>query len=361
MGSWVRTSLSFTAIALLHLLVLVSGRKANGARRRSETSGTCDFFNGRWVLDEAYPLYHPSTCPFIEREFSCEKNGRADQDYTKYRWQPNDCNLQRFDGKAFLEKFRGKSFMFVGDSLSRNQWQSLTCLLHSAVPTAKYNVTRVEDVSNFEFADYGVKVMLDRNVYLVDTVREKIGRVLKLDSIEGGKLWKGIDTLIFNTWHWWNRRGPSQPWDFIEVGGKIIKDMDRMLAFEKALTTWGQWVDTNVDPAKTEVFFQGISPSHYNGTDWGEPKARTCEGQKEPLLGSTYPGGLPPALGVLKNALSKITKPVTLLDITNLSLLRKDGHPSIYGLGGRTGMDCSHWCLCGVPDTWNEILYNFLL
>jgi hypothetical protein len=84
-------------------------------------------------------------------------------------------------------------------------------------------------------------------------------------------------------------------------------------------------------------------------------------GQKQPLLGSSYPGGLPRAVGVLKGALSKITKPVKLLDVTLLSLLRKDGHPSIYGLGGPTVMDCSHWCLAGVPDTWNQILYNLIL
>ncbi len=98
-----------------------------------------------------------------------------------------------------------------------------------------------------------------------------------------------------------------------------------------------------------------------SGSLWDEPSKKNCVGQKQPLFGSTYPGGLPPAVAVLKSALSKITKPVTLLDITTLSLLRKDGHPSIYGLGGQTAMDCSHWCLAGVPDTWNEILYNLIL
>lgn len=52
-------------------------------------------------------------------------------------------------------------------------------------------------------------------------------------------------------------------WDYIQEGTKIYKDMDRLIAFKKALTTWGKWVDANVDPAKTEVFYQGVSPSHY--------------------------------------------------------------------------------------------------
>ncbi|KAF8024400.1 hypothetical protein BT93_F1554 [Corymbia citriodora subsp. variegata] len=347
---------------LAFFTLVLWGAEAAGGSSSSKDPPQCDVFQGSWVPDQSYPLYDPSACPFIEREFACLRNGRPDAAFSKYRWHPlAGCSLSRFDGRNFLERMRGKTIMFVGDSLSRNQWQSLTCMLHSAVPDAKYNITRQDDVSTFAFLDYGVKVMLDRTVYLVDVVREPIGRVLKLDSIQGGKLWMGIDLLIFNTWHWWNRRGPTQPWDYIQEGKQIHKDMDRMVAFEKALTTWGRWVDANIDPAKSKVFFQGISPSHYNGSQWGEPSAKSCVGQTQPIGGSTYPGGLPPALSVLKGVLSKIKKPVTLLDITNLSLLRKDGHPSIYGLGGRTGMDCSHWCLAGVPDTWNEILYNLIL
>ncbi|KAF3602923.1 hypothetical protein F2Q69_00038338 [Brassica cretica] len=341
---------SALVLSLLLLLLLPLLHEAEG----------CDMFTGRWVEDASYPLYDPSTCPFIRREFACKRNGRPDLDYPTFRWQPQGCKLARFNGVEFLEKNKGKKIMFVGDSLSLNQWQSLTCMLHSSVPNSPYNITTQGTITTFTFQEYGVELKLDRNVYLVDIVRKKIGRVLKLDSINDGHNWSEMDTLIFNTWHWWSRRGPSQPWDYIQLGSNVTKDMNRMKAFKIALGTWGKWVDTVVDTQKTRVFFQGISPSHYKGALWGEPTARSCAKQNEPLLGTSYPGGLPAEVGVLKRALGIISKPVTLLDITMLSLLRKDGHPSIYGLGGRTGNDCSHWCLSGVPDTWNEILYNYM-
>jgi hypothetical protein len=60
--------------------------------------------------------------------------------------------------------------------------------------------------------------------------------------------------------------------------------------------------------------------------------------------------------------------PAYLLDITMLSELRKDGHPSIYSgdlspqqrADPSGSADCSHWCLPGLPDTWNQLFYAAL-
>lgn len=61
------------------------------------------------------------------------------------------------------------------------------------------------------------------------------------------------------------------------------------------------------------------------------------------------------------------TRNMSLLNVTGMTSRRKDGHLSLYYLGPKVGpvsphkQDCSHWCLPGVPDSWNELLYAILL
>ncbi|XP_062008976.1 protein trichome birefringence-like 43 [Rosa rugosa] len=349
-------ALGTIAIALLVLPLLhdqVQGKHAY------ENLNKCDIYQGSWVYDDSYPLYDSSLCNFIEKAFECQQNGRPDKHYLKYRWQPSSCMLPRFDGEDLLERLRNKRIMFVGDSLSLNQWQSLTCMLHAASPQSKYTIERTGSISTMTFLSHNASLMLARNALLVDIVEERQGRVLKLDSIDhkDQKAWKDIDILIFNSWHWWLHTGRKQPWDFIQDGDNLHEDMDRLVAYEKALKTWARWVDKNVDPTKTKVFFQGISPTHWNSSYWGYPEGKNCSRETQPLIVPPYPRSRHPAEGIVEKVLSDMSKPVGLLNVTGLSRLRKDAHPSIYGNGGHRGMDCSHWCLAGVPDTWNRLLY----
>lgn len=63
--------------------------------------------------------------------------------------------------------------------------------------------------------------------------------------------------------------------------------------------------------------------------------------------------------------------PVTFLNITQLSNYRKDAHTSIYKkqwspltpeqlANPVSYADCVHWCLPGLQDTWNELLFTKL-
>ncbi|XP_060168994.1 protein trichome birefringence-like 41 [Lycium barbarum] len=322
-------------------------------------TSNCNLFEGSWVLDDDRidPLYNTTTCPFIRKTFDC--TNRPDRQYLKYKWQPTGCDLPRFDGIDLFRRFKGKQIMFIGDSLSLNNYDSFLCLLYVSVPGMNYKTKLTNQSVTVIFEDYDVSVTLFNSLFLVDVEVEHIGRVLKLNSIKNGEIWKQADVLIFNTWLWWARRKPKQPWDYIEDGGKIVKDMNRMAAFRRGLKTWAKWVETEVDLTKTKVFYQGEAASHHHGEAWGEPGVKGCSNQTTPVVGSIYPGGLPLPAQIVKQVLKNMTNSVFLLDITILSHLRKDGHPSNYN--GYGGIDCTHFCLSGVPDTWSQLFYASLL
>lgn len=61
-----------------------------------ESGDGCDIFDGVWVWDENYPLYESTDCLFLDEGFRCSENGRRDKFYTKWRWQPKNCNLPRY-------------------------------------------------------------------------------------------------------------------------------------------------------------------------------------------------------------------------------------------------------------------------
>ncbi|KAF3442353.1 hypothetical protein FNV43_RR16269 [Rhamnella rubrinervis] len=134
------------------------------------------------------------------------------------------------------------------------------------------------------------------------------------------------------------RKSTRVIWDYFQVGDKVVEEMDRMEAFKIALTTWSKW-----------------------WVRMGVPQAKNYKGQSQPVKGSKYPGPSHTGEDIVKSVVSSMEKKVYLLDLTLLTQLRKDGHPSIFAGKGSKFVDCSHWCLPGVPDAWNEVLYALLI
>lgn len=159
--------------------------------------------------------------------------------------------------------------------------------------------------------------------------------------------------------------GKNCRWNLFQYRGKLIEEMDMESAFEIAMKTWAQWIDQNVESTKTTVFFRSISPEH-KGNHW-------CHNVTQPIMDESYESSFPkPVTDIVERIIGEMRTPVRYLNITKLSGYRRDAHGAMYGAKKRKMIekegkrpeafaDCSHWCLPGLPDTWNRLFYALLV
>lgn len=349
-----------------------TGRAAASNKSLSD----CDFSQGRWVYDETYPLYRSKNCPFMDPGFRCVENGRPDTDFMKYRWQPHDCDLPRFDPKGMLERLRDQRLVFVGDSLGRNHWESMLCMLAEGVQNKSrifeingYPITKHMGSLVFRFQDYNCTVEYYREPFLVPQTRpppdspSNVKSVLKIDQVAWSveKWWPGANILVFNTGNWWVPEKIEQWGIRFQVGNNLtthgLED-----AFQIAMKTWALWMEDSLDPA-TRLFFRSYAPKHFSGGSWNS--GGHCNESVKPLTDLEMmetPWTNNHILDAINQNVKRKRGAVEFLDITTSTNYRSDGHPGAFSdLPPDRGQDCSHFCLPGVPDSWNEVLYATLL
>ncbi|CAI5475123.1 unnamed protein product [Closterium sp. Yama58-4] len=377
-------------------------RKKGGGRKEKiqlDVPLTCDLYRGSWVPDTSPPLYTNATCPNITRHQNCQGNGRPDSQYERWQWRPEGagCALPRFDAEEFMTVMRGRGVLFVGDSVARNHFESLVCLL-SQVEKPEFHGGK--SMLRLVFRSSKVTLARANSAWLVeegnDTVPDCPDSIPRLHLDRTSPKWFGeigrFDVVMLSTAHWFVK--PSIYMEKGEVIGsqggwwkrKEPARVDNKGAFALAIRTVFQDVVKELRKNPNRVFvYRTFSPDHYEKGEWNT--GGSCAGLTEPRSGNyTYNNtfGLNLYTKQLQayNEVMEAAKEAgagvdplrfTLMDVMPSAGMRVDGHPGPYrGLNAAEELakykdskfpppqDCLHWCLPGPIDSWNVFLLQIV-
>ncbi|KAL6840393.1 hypothetical protein ACP4OV_030203 [Aristida adscensionis] len=349
--------------------------------------GTCDLYHGEWVFDSSGPLYTNNSCPVITQMQNCQGNGRPDKDYENWRWKPEQCILPRFDAKKFLELMRGKTLAFVGDSVARNQMESLLCLLWQVdVPQNRGN----RRIHRWLFKSTSTTIARVWSSWLVHRSTEAVGIAPKgIDKVfldipdeTFMEFLPRFDVVVLSSGHWFAKRS-AYILNGNAVGGQLWWPRQAGKMQINNVEAFGVSVETCLAAVATNPNFTGLaivrsySPDHYEGGAWNT--GGSCTGKVKPL-DEVVRNGFTDAMyekqvSGFKKAVKNVGKHgsrLKLMDITEPFAFRADGHPGPYrspdpnkktqrGPDGKPPpQDCLHWCMPGPVDTWNEMLLEIV-
>ncbi|EPS71922.1 hypothetical protein M569_02836, partial [Genlisea aurea] len=156
---------------------------------------------------------------------------------------------------------------------------------------------------------------------------------------------------------------------YFQEGEEIKMEMSVETAFSKSIESLSKWVAQEVNLSRTHLIFRAYAPVHFRGGEWNTGGGCHLESfPDEAAAGGSGGEGYREYRIVVEGLWEHLEKgSVELLNVTGMTAVRKDGHSSLYYLGPEIGLapvhrqDCSHWCLPGVPDSWNELLYAVVI
>lgn len=360
-------------------------------RKENEPPSICDYTNGEWVQDKRGPLYNGKNCGTIKDGQNCMGHGRPDKGYLYWRWKPRQCNLPRFDPQSFLQNLRGKHLAFVGDSMARNQLESLLCMLSSlSHPKLVYSYGDDNKFRRWDFPTHNVTVSVYWSPFLVKGVEKRIDGTqnynkLFFDSVD--EKWASdldsIDMVVLSIGHWYLHPAVYFDGDLVlgchAAEGVNCTEIEFFDVFGKAFNTTLKSIIQRKGSKGNgiDVIVTTFSPHHFEG-EWDKfgacPKTKPYSEDEKRLEGmdahmrEVEVVEVEKAKAMLNADTDSPKVRIAALDVTKLAMLRPDGHPGPYmypfpfknGIQERVQNDCVHWCLPGPIDTWNEIMLDIM-
>ncbi|XP_072992025.1 protein YLS7-like [Typha latifolia] len=347
---------------------------------------SCNLYHGKWVYDPSGLLYTNNTCPIITQTQNCQGNGRPDKEYERWRWKPEECGLPYFDARKFLELMKGKTLAFVGDSVARNQMESLICILWQVEAPKNRGNRRMQ---KWYFRSTSTSIIRIWSSWLVHRTSdplhfapEGIDKVhLDVPDETFMEFLPNFDVVVLSSGHWFAKKSAYILNGSI-LGGQLWWPKKAGKMQINNIKAFGVSVETCLTAIANHPKFTGLaivrsySPDHYEGGAWNT--GGSCTGKDRPatkLLKNGFTDTMyKKQVTGFQRAVKKLGggSRLRFMDITKSFGYRHDGHPGPYrspdpnkvtrrGPNGEPPpQDCLHWCMPGPIDTWNEFLLEII-